>query len=323
MAGARVRELGGDPILHVTAPDDLPELVAALRYLVDHCDAVLVGGGLGPTPDDLTREAIADLAGVELEHRDDLEDAIRARFEQFRSRMGASNLQQARVPVGATAWPPVGTAPGFVVVDDGAVYALPGVPWEMRALFADHVEPDLLARAGGRATVTRIIHVTGQGESSVAEAARRRRGCGGCRWRRGRLPRHGLRHRGAGQTDRPPTVTRRAGVAAVGRRALQTLGPVVAGVDAGTGGAGRVGPAHLGRPRRSRSRSRPRPASLPHVWRTTRAPAGSARGGLVVYATSAKERVAGLDPALLGGPPAGLGAGDPRVGAARPGAVRR
>ncbi len=168
---ARLRELGATPVLHLAVRDDRDEMVDALRLLLDRCDAVLVGGGLGPTPDDLTREAIAEVADVELEQRAELEEAIRQRFADMGARMSDNNLRQARVPAGAVAWAPVGTAPGFVLELDGRpIWALPGVPWEMKALFDEHVAPEVLERSGGRASVTRVVHVTGMGESQVSEA---------------------------------------------------------------------------------------------------------------------------------------------------------
>lgn len=168
---ARLQELGATPVLHVAVRDDLDEMVDALRTLLDRCDAVVVGGGLGPTPDDLTREAVAEVADADLEQRPELEEAIRQRFADLGARMSDNNLRQARVPAGAVAWPPVGTAPGFVVELDGRpIWALPGVPWELKALFDEHVAPDVLERTGGQASVTRIVHVTGMGESRVSEA---------------------------------------------------------------------------------------------------------------------------------------------------------
>jgi nicotinamide-nucleotide amidase len=168
---ARLGELGATAGLHLAVGDDLDDMVAAMRWLLGRCDALVVGGGLGPTPDDLTREAVARLADVPLEHRDDLEAAIRDRFAAHGARMSDNNLRQARVPRGATPWPPAGTAPGFAVEVDGRpVWVLPGVPWELRRLFDAHVAPDVLARTGARATVTRVVHVTSMGESQVADA---------------------------------------------------------------------------------------------------------------------------------------------------------
>lgn len=167
---SRLRELGATPTLHLAVRDDLDDIVEALQVLVDRCDAVLVGGGLGPTPDDLTREAVAQLAGEELEHRDELEGWIRQRFADLGATMSDNNLRQARIPASATAWPPVGTAPGFTVQVDGhPVWALPGVPWEMQRLFDEHVAPAVLEMTGGEVRLTRIVHVTGMGESQVAQ----------------------------------------------------------------------------------------------------------------------------------------------------------
>jgi nicotinamide-nucleotide amidase len=166
----RLREVGIEVRHHVAAGDDDGDLGDALRWLLERSDAVLVGGGLGPTPDDLTREVIAEVAGVPLEQRDDLEEAIVQAFASRGLRMPASNLRQARVPRGATPFEPVGTAPGFALeIGDVVVYALPGVPWELQALYDRDVVPDLLGRTGGGASVTRTIHVSGMGESTVAE----------------------------------------------------------------------------------------------------------------------------------------------------------
>lgn len=167
---SRLREIGAETVLHLAVPDELDAMVEALQWMTEHCDGIVVGGGLGPTPDDVTREAIATLTGRELEQREDLEELIRQRFEDLGARMSPNNLRQARVPVGASAWPPVGTAPGFVVdVDGHPVWALPGVPWEMQQLFEQHVAPDVLALTGGRVTATRVVHVAGMGESQVSE----------------------------------------------------------------------------------------------------------------------------------------------------------
>lgn len=111
----QVRDLGATPVLHLAAPDDLETLVRSLQWLLEQCDGVIVGGGLGPTPDDLTRGAVAQVANVELVHRPDLEEAIRQRFAEFGARMTPNNLAQAMAPKDAVAWPPVGTAPGFVL----------------------------------------------------------------------------------------------------------------------------------------------------------------------------------------------------------------
>lgn len=177
----RLGHLGVDVRHHHAAGDDLDDLVAVLRWLADDVDVILTGGGLGPTSDDLTREAVAAAAGVELEHREDLEEAIIQRFAAMGSaRVPPSNLRQARAPRGATAYPPVGTAPAFALTmthpdRDGAggaatrVYCLPGVPWELQELFVRDVEPEVMTLAGRGATLTRVVHAVGLGESRIGE----------------------------------------------------------------------------------------------------------------------------------------------------------
>ena len=139
-------------------------------------DAVIVCGGLGPTPDDVTREAIAEVMGVELERREELVEQIRAMFGSRGREMPANNLRQAEVPVGGDAIPnPIGTAPGVrcEVEIGGAtkvVYAVPGVPYEMTKMVTEQVLPDLLARSGQRSViVSRSLKTWGASESGLAE----------------------------------------------------------------------------------------------------------------------------------------------------------
>lgn len=177
----RLAELGVDVVHHLAARDELDELVDALALAAARAELVLVGGGLGPTVDDLTRDAVAALAGVPLERRPDIEDAITARFVQLGRPMQPANRRQADVPVGARACLPVGTAPSFAVdvevaaaaaVGIGAhrttVIALPGVPWELHALWERFAAGEVVARTGGGAIATRIVHVGGRGESEVS-----------------------------------------------------------------------------------------------------------------------------------------------------------
>lgn len=166
----RLRTLGVAPRLTLAVSDDLDELVDALELAMARADVVVVGGGLGPTSDDRTRQAVARAAGVELERRDDLVEAIESRWAQLDRVMPPNNLVQADVPVGATAMPPVGTAPGFSLrIGDVDLYALPGPPWELQELFDAHVGPAVQERAGGHVLVTRVVHVAGLGESDVAD----------------------------------------------------------------------------------------------------------------------------------------------------------
>jgi len=170
---ARLRERGIDVQRHLAARDDIEEIVAALRWLAAQVDIIIVGGGLGPTSDDLTRDAVAAALGVPLELHEELEEAIIARFAAMGRSMAPRNRRQAFAPVGARVIPPVGTAPAFSVdlPDDHGpvrVIALPGVPWELHLLWESFVAPQLLELGATGATVTRIVHVAGRGESDVA-----------------------------------------------------------------------------------------------------------------------------------------------------------
>ena len=143
-----------------------------MRDLLDRADAVIVCGGLGPTQDDLTRDAIAELMGVPLRRRDDLVELIAAMFSSRARDMPQNNLRQADVPEGGEPIPnPIGTAPGLSCpVGDKIVYAVPGVPYEMQLMISEHVIPDLLARAGEHsAIVSRSLKTWGASESGLAE----------------------------------------------------------------------------------------------------------------------------------------------------------
>src|SRR5436190_4331985 len=147
-------------------------MVHALRELLEESDAVIVCGGLGPTSDDMTRQAIAEVMGVELERRDDLVEWVSALFTSRGRAMPENNLRQCDVPVGAEPIPnSVGTAPGIKApMGDNVVYAVPGVPYEMQLMISEHVLPDLLARAGQQgAIVSRSLKTWGTSESGLAE----------------------------------------------------------------------------------------------------------------------------------------------------------
>lgn len=163
-------ELGVEVTTIVSVGDRLEGLVAEVRRLVAAHDVVVCSGGLGPTSDDRTREAVATAVGVDLERRADLAERLRAWFADRGVEMPEANLQQADVPVGAEVLPPKGTAPGFVLpAGDGLVAALPGVPWELEAMFRESLEPLLVARRDIRPAVTRVVNVSGLGESACAE----------------------------------------------------------------------------------------------------------------------------------------------------------
>ncbi len=174
--GEQLAAAGIDTFEHRKVGDNLPRMVEALRGLLERADAVVVCGGLGPTPDDVTREAIAEVMGVELERRPELIDHIAGLFGTRGRDMPANNLRQADVPVGGDVIPnPIGTAPGLQgeIIIDGqtkVVYAVPGVPYEMQQMVTDYVLPDLLERSGERAViVSRSLKTWGTSESGLAE----------------------------------------------------------------------------------------------------------------------------------------------------------
>jgi len=139
---------------------------------LEEADSVIVCGGLGPTQDDVTREAIAAVMGVDLERREELVEQISAMFGSRMRDMPLNNLRQAEIPVGAEAIPnPIGTAPGVrAPIGDRVIYAVPGVPYEMHRMVSEQVLPDLLARSGEQsAIVSRSLKTWGQSESGLSE----------------------------------------------------------------------------------------------------------------------------------------------------------
>ncbi len=170
--GEQLAAAGIDSYLHVQVGDNQARVVDELRGLLADADAVIVCGGLGPTQDDITREAVAEVMGTALERRDDLADAIREMFMSRGRAMPVSNLRQADVPKGGEAIPnPNGTAPGLLCpVGEKVVYAVPGVPHEMRHMVASAVVPHLLERSGERGTiVSRSLKTWGTSESALSE----------------------------------------------------------------------------------------------------------------------------------------------------------
>ena len=134
-----------------TAVGDVAERIAeALRRALSRADGVVVTGGLGPTPDDITRKAVATVFGRPLQLDDQVLSRIRERGRRSGRKLPASVESQALLPRGATAWPnPLGTAPGLLMLEDNKpVILLPGVPREMEALAAEFVVPYLGARTG-------------------------------------------------------------------------------------------------------------------------------------------------------------------------------
>jgi nicotinamide-nucleotide amidase len=172
----RLAGIGIDVFHHQVVGDNLPRIVDVLRLALDRADAVLVTGGLGPTGDDLTRDAIAELLGATMVRHPEIEEQLRAKFATFgRGDMPLSNLRQADVPDGLrTITPERGTAPGLVAeLPDGTrLYAVPGVPVEMIEMMEGTILPELAALAGPATIVSRTLRSASLGESRVAEMLR-------------------------------------------------------------------------------------------------------------------------------------------------------
>ncbi|HSH23830.1 MAG TPA: competence/damage-inducible protein A [Acidimicrobiales bacterium] len=170
--GHRLAEAGIDSHYQTKVGDNVERIEAALGVALRRNEAVVVCGGLGPTPDDVTREALARVMGVELVRDDAVFERIRGRFEQRGRPMPASNERQAEVPRGATVIEQRrGTAPGLICpVGDQVVYVVPGVPHEMTEMVERAVIPDLERRRGGKAAiVSRVLRTWGEDESALAE----------------------------------------------------------------------------------------------------------------------------------------------------------
>jgi nicotinamide-nucleotide amidase len=152
--------------------DNLQRITDCITDALSRADAVIVCGGLGPTQDDITRDAIAGVMGVELVRQPAIAQRIREMFESRGRVMADSNLRQADVPEGARIIEQrVGTAPGLICpVGDKVVYAVPGVPYEMKEMLERAVLPDLLERAGVKQVfVSRTLRVWGESESRLGE----------------------------------------------------------------------------------------------------------------------------------------------------------
>ncbi len=173
--GEQLAAVGIDSFFQTKVGDNPARIRAVLDQALGRSDAVIVCGGLGPTQDDLTREVIAEVMGVELVLDDAIAARIRAMFAGRGREMPQNNLRQAMIPVGASAIAQQpGTAPGLVcpVGEGGAkvIYAVPGVPWEMQEMVEGTVVPDLARRAGVSAVIrSRTLRTWGSSESGLAE----------------------------------------------------------------------------------------------------------------------------------------------------------
>jgi nicotinamide-nucleotide amidase len=285
---------------HTAVGDNLGRIQSAVATAVSRSDAVVVTGGLGPTPDDITSEAVAGALGRPLERDERLADEIRSIFEGLGRIMPEENLKQADLPSGARPIEPEGTAPGFYVEDGSSIlFALPGVPWEMEAMLAKTVLPVMAERAGGGVTLSRQILVVGLGESHTHQK---------------------IKDLVAAQTN--PTIAFLAGGGQVRLRvtakagsheeALALIEPLERELRRRLGESaveGEGGPLAevLGAALRARARTVATAESLTGGLlgaELTRTPGASDYflGSLVCYSTAAKRDVAGVDEAILRGP---------------------
>jgi nicotinamide-nucleotide amidase len=292
--------IGVDVHFHTVVGDNPERMIATIEQARERSDAVIVTGGLGPTPDDITREAIAEVTGRKLIRDPELESTIRSVFSRMNYPMPDENLKQADLPEGADVIAIEGTAPGFCVTDDkGLVFALPGVPWEMAAMLEKSVIPRLKEFGGTGALVSHEVIVMGLGESRTHEQI-------------------------ADIVDRQtnPTIAYRAGGGIVRLRisakaasesaALGLIVPVEEeirarlGINAVAGSYGSVAEA-LGDMLRGRGLTIAAAESLTGglIGTELTRVGGSGDfflGSLVCYATESKSEVAGIDPAILEGP---------------------
>lgn len=167
----RLAEIGVDVLHHEAVGDNHERIVEAIRLGLVRADVVIATGGLGPTQDDITRPALATAAGVPLVRRPEIEAQLRERWAATGREMPESNLLQADVPEGGRVITPIrGTAPGLVVeIESGRVYALPGVPAEMREMMEGTVLRELGALAGPASLSSRTLRCFGMAESKIAE----------------------------------------------------------------------------------------------------------------------------------------------------------
>ena len=165
-------EIGLDLYYKTTVGDNETRITEVLNLALDRSDVIITSGGIGPTVDDVTRQAVANATGRKLIYSNDLEAQIAARFRSFGRKMAENNKRQAYIPEGAVPLSnPVGTAPCYLCEDiwgRGVVISLPGVPRELEYMLSKKVIPLLVERMGGaQVTQIRILRTCAVGESNV------------------------------------------------------------------------------------------------------------------------------------------------------------
>ncbi|MEM6552576.1 MAG: competence/damage-inducible protein A [Planctomycetota bacterium] len=167
----RLTRLGIDTLAHQTVADDLDAIAAAFTWAAERSDLIIASGGLGPTEDDMTRQALAQAMGVDLVLDQPSLDVITAFFAARDKRMAPQNRVQAMHPAGSAMIPNAhGTAPGIhATLNDTDVYLTPGVPREMKHMVGDTILSKLASQPGRKAILTTKINTFGLGESDTAE----------------------------------------------------------------------------------------------------------------------------------------------------------
>ena len=167
---SRLSEIGLEPSFHTCVGDSFDDGVRVFHQATHRADVIICTGGIGPTKDDLTRQVIAEVAEVELELRPEVEDHIRSIFANYGREMPDNNRIQAFFPRDSRIIPnSEGTAPGIDVVANGCrIFALPGVPYEMKEMWEHYVQAQLLNTATNQKTIKHhVVHCFGGGESQI------------------------------------------------------------------------------------------------------------------------------------------------------------
>lgn len=166
----------GIPVsMHITAPDDLDAICQVITMSAGQADVLIISGGLGPTADDLTRDAIAKVLNQPLELNESWVKELERFFAERRRPMPEMNKVQAMIPRGAKMlWNSCGTAPGIAAtLGKCQIFCTPGVPREMHEMFKRDILPEIEPLASGAVILSRSLHTFGMGESTVGGKARR------------------------------------------------------------------------------------------------------------------------------------------------------
>ncbi|XRQ03520.1 CinA family nicotinamide mononucleotide deamidase-related protein [Actinomadura welshii] len=311
--GSRLADRGVEVTRSVVVGDELQTIIDAVGAALGRADAVIATGGLGPTYDDLTRDALAKAAGVPLVRDAALEQRLRERVARAGRELQPMALRMADVPEGARVLGnSAGSAPGLrVELPGGVVYALPGVPFEMRTIMDEVVLPELAAAAGLPAVARRTLRTAGMWESVVAARLAEVEAMDGVAL--AYLP-------GPAEVKIRITVSGDGAAArlpGVEARVRELLGPAVYGAD--DEGLDRVVHRLLAQRSETVAAAESLTGGLIGA-ELTRAPGASATfaGGMVTYATETKRRVLGVPADLLDA----HGAVHPDVAAAMAAGVR-